>query len=208
VAVKTNMRRPLLVSISWSFYKDDKVILNPLRVKHKYAAELEHSLVLFYTGNSRESARIIEKQSANVTGNKTTAIEAMQELKNLSVKMKESILMGDIDNIGTILHHGWQSKKKMAVGISSPAIDELYTPGSKEYTIIKSKLQKSISGYFFSILQLGYPMDKLKEAYMFYSLRELLPLPVTGQNTKTVLFNVLINLRILYVLHFVRNINR
>jgi hypothetical protein len=43
---------------------------------------------------------------------------------------------------------------------------------------------------------------------MFYSLRELLPLPVTGQNTKTVLFNVLINLRILYVLHFVRNINR
>jgi D-glycero-alpha-D-manno-heptose-7-phosphate kinase len=41
--------------------------------------------------------------------------------------MKESILMGEIDNIGTILHHGWQSKKKMAVGISSPAIDELYT---------------------------------------------------------------------------------
>ncbi|MFT6177619.1 MAG: hypothetical protein ACJAUF_001539, partial [Bacteroidia bacterium] len=83
-----------------------------------------------------------------------------------------------------------------------------YTKGSKEYTIIKSKLQKSISGYFFSILQVGYPMHKLKEAYMFYSLRELLPLPVTGQNTKTVLFNVLINLRILYVLHFVRNINR
>jgi glycosyltransferase involved in cell wall biosynthesis len=83
-----------------------------------------------------------------------------------------------------------------------------YTEGSKEYTIIKSKLQKSISGYFFSILQVGYPMHKLKEAYMFYSLRELLPLPVTGQNTKTVLFNVLINLRILYVLHFMRNINR
>jgi D-glycero-alpha-D-manno-heptose-7-phosphate kinase len=77
VAVKTNMRRPLLVLISWSFYKDDKVIVNPLRVKHKYAAELEHNLVLFYTGNSRESAKIIENQSSNVTGNKTTVIEAM-----------------------------------------------------------------------------------------------------------------------------------
>lgn len=83
-----------------------------------------------------------------------------------------------------------------------------YTEGSREYPIVKSKLQKSISGYFFSILQLGYPMDKLKEAYVFYSLRNLLPLSVTGQNTKTVVFNVLVNLRILYVLLFLRNIIR
>lgn len=202
MAVKTNMRRPLLVSISWSFYKDDKVILNPLRVKHKYAAELEHNLVLFYTGNNRESAKIIEKQSANVTGNKTTAIEAMQEL-NTYVYNSASISR---EVSPQVMNFKITSTQNVHIGM----VDLLfrYTAGSKEYTIIKSKLQKSISGYFFSILQLGYPMNKLKEAYMFYSLRELLPLPVTGQNTKTVLFNVLINLRILYVLHFVRNINR
>ena len=80
-----------------------------------------------------------------------------------------------------------------------------YTEGTKEYTIIKSKLQKSISGYFFSILQSGYPMDSLKVAYAFYSGRGLLPLPITGQNTKTIIFNILTNLRVLYVLLFVRN---
>ena len=38
------------------FYKDDKVIVNPLRVKTKYVNELQHNMVLFYTGTSRRES--------------------------------------------------------------------------------------------------------------------------------------------------------
>lgn len=109
------------------FYKDDKVIVNPLRIKQKFAAELEHNLVLFYMGTSRESAKIIEKQTQNISTNQSDALEATHRLKKQSIRMKEGVLKGEIDTIGEILHYGWESKKMMAKGISNPEIDEIYT---------------------------------------------------------------------------------
>lgn len=108
------------------FYKDDKVIVNPLRVKQKYTAELEHNLVLFYMGTSRESAKIIEKQTSNINNKDEIALAATHKLKSQSVKMKEVILMGRMDEIGEVINYGWESKKMMADGISNPEIDEIY----------------------------------------------------------------------------------
>lgn len=52
------------------FYAEEKVIVNPLRIKQQYLFELENNLLLYYTSTSRESARIIEKQSQNVVDKK------------------------------------------------------------------------------------------------------------------------------------------
>jgi D-glycero-alpha-D-manno-heptose-7-phosphate kinase len=49
------------------FYADDKVIVNPLKVKQQYLFELENNLVLYYTATSRESSELITRQSKNVT---------------------------------------------------------------------------------------------------------------------------------------------
>lgn len=108
------------------FFKDDKVIVNPLRVKQRFREELQHNLVLFYTGTSRESAVIIEQQSKNIQQNAEEALEATHQLKHQAMRMKEAILTGQLDDIGEILHHGWENKKKMAKGISNSTIDEIY----------------------------------------------------------------------------------
>ncbi|MEP7252442.1 MAG: dehydrogenase, partial [Ginsengibacter sp.] len=47
------------------FYEDDKVIVNPLRIKSQYLHELENNLVLYFTATSRESASIINEQVKN-----------------------------------------------------------------------------------------------------------------------------------------------
>ena len=108
------------------FYDHDKVIVNPLRVKHDYLNELSHNLVLYYTSTSRLSSTIIERQQKNVTGGNTPTIEAMHRLKDQARMMKEALLRGEIDEIGRILDYGWQHKKAMAEGISNPTIDEMY----------------------------------------------------------------------------------
>jgi D-glycero-alpha-D-manno-heptose-7-phosphate kinase len=108
------------------FYKDDKVIVNPLRVKQQYLFELENNLLLYYTATSRESARIIEVQSRNVTDKKEQSIEAMHQLKHQAQLMKEALLMGRIHEIGEILDFGFRQKQKMAEGISNAFIDEIY----------------------------------------------------------------------------------
>lgn len=113
------------------FYADDKVIVNPLRIKQEYLFELENNLLLFYTSTTRVSAEIIEKQSKNVTEKNESSIQAMHHLKEQAMMMKEAMLKGNIDEIGAILDYGFQYKKQMANGISNPLIDEMYTTALK-----------------------------------------------------------------------------
>ncbi len=108
------------------FYKDDKVIVNPLRIKTNYLDELAHNLVLYYTGTSRLSSKIIESQQKSVNSKNEKSIEAMHKLKQQAVMMKESLLKGEIDKIGDILDFGWRYKKEMARDISNPMIDKIY----------------------------------------------------------------------------------
>ncbi|MDP2423971.1 MAG: dehydrogenase, partial [Bacteroidales bacterium] len=85
------------------FYKDEKVIVNPLRIKSAYLNELAYNLMLYYTETSRLSSKIIENQAKNVINNKTESIEAMHQLKQQAIMMKEALLKGDMDEIGRIL---------------------------------------------------------------------------------------------------------
>jgi D-glycero-alpha-D-manno-heptose-7-phosphate kinase len=113
------------------FYKDEKVIVNPLRVKQQYLFELENNLLLYYTATSRESARIIEVQARNVTDKKEKSIEAMHQLKHQAQLMKEALLMGKVHEIGEILDFGFRQKQKMAEGISNAFIDDIYEQARK-----------------------------------------------------------------------------
>ena len=49
------------------FYKENNVIVNPLRIRQEYLFELENNLILYFTATSRLSSTIIESQSKNVT---------------------------------------------------------------------------------------------------------------------------------------------
>ena len=109
------------------FFAEDKVIVNPLRIKQQYLFELENNLVLYYTATSRESAKIIEKQSQNVVNKEGKSIEAMHQLKQQAQMMKEALLKGRIHEIGEILDFGFQQKRKMAEGISNDLMENIYS---------------------------------------------------------------------------------
>lgn len=109
------------------FYENDKVIVNPLRIKQPVVAELENNLLLYYTGTSRLSSLIIEAQSKNIAGKKDSSLDAMFQLKEQARQMKEAILKGRLSEMGHILDFGWQHKKRTADGISNPLIDKIYT---------------------------------------------------------------------------------
>jgi len=108
------------------FYKDDKVIVNPLRIKPVYLNELAFNLVLYNTATSRLSSKIIENQTRNIINKNEVTLEATHKLKQQALMMKEAILKGELKKIGEILDYGWQNKKLMAKGITNPLIDEIY----------------------------------------------------------------------------------
>lgn len=152
------------------FFADDKVIVNPLRIKQQYLFELENNLLLYYTSTSRESAKIIEKQKLNVTEKKDKSIEAMHQLKQQAQMMKEALLKGRVHEIGDILDFGFKQKREMAEGISNTLMEDIYTaaknagatggkisgaggggfmifycPGNTKYTVIEAL--ESFGGY-------------------------------------------------------------
>ncbi len=113
------------------FYADNKVIVNPLRIKPQYLNELENNLLLYFTATSRLSSTIIEAQSQNVKDKNKESIDAMHHLKEQSQMMKEAVLKGNVDDIGRILDYGFRFKKQMAKGISNTAMDEIYEAALK-----------------------------------------------------------------------------
>jgi D-glycero-alpha-D-manno-heptose-7-phosphate kinase len=113
------------------FFANDKVIVNPLRIRKKFMWELQNNIVLFYTGTSRSSADIIEKQEINIESNNANAIEATHKVKEQAFLMKESILTGNHAGIGKILNTSWEQKKLMAEGISNPEIEAIYSAALK-----------------------------------------------------------------------------
>lgn len=107
------------------FYADDRVIVNPLRIKDWVWAELEASLVLYFTGVSRSSADIIDQQSRNVGDRNQASIDAMHQLRQEAVQMKECILKGDLRRLESTLQAGWEAKKKTANSISNALIEQV-----------------------------------------------------------------------------------
>jgi len=108
------------------FYENDRALINPLRIKNWIICELEASLVLFFTGISRDSSRIIADQSENLKSGSELALESMHGIKREALVMKECLLRGDFNGFVDSMRLGWESKKRSAKTVSNSHIDEIY----------------------------------------------------------------------------------
>ncbi|MGB7264209.1 MAG: hypothetical protein WBC92_01770 [Terracidiphilus sp.] len=108
------------------FGRSGRVLVNPLRIKESVVSELEASILLFYTGTSRASSEIIAEQSRNVETGNAAAVEAMHQIKQEALRMKESLLRGDFCLLHKVLHTSWEAKKHMASQIVNEKIEKLY----------------------------------------------------------------------------------
>jgi D-glycero-alpha-D-manno-heptose-7-phosphate kinase len=107
------------------FGANDRVVVNPLRLRRELKNELESRLLLFYTGRSRASSIIIQSQVDSARQYDSDALNAMHEIKSAANAMKESLLRGRIGDVLDILGASWEAKKRAAAGISNSQIDAI-----------------------------------------------------------------------------------
>lgn len=108
------------------FYAEERAVVTPLRIKNWVLCELEASLVLFFTGVSRESATIIAEQSTGVSAGIADSIAALHGLKREALVLKECLLRGDFGGVVESMRVGWESKKRSAHTVSNPHIEEIH----------------------------------------------------------------------------------
>ena len=114
------------------FLADDRVVVNPLRVRRAYLAELESSLVVCFTGQSRQSETIINEQVKGLTDLDPSVLDGMHRLKQDAAAMKDAVLEGDMRRIARVLMRSWEAKKMTATGIATPLVDQLFELAMRE----------------------------------------------------------------------------
>lgn len=107
------------------FYHDGTIV-NPLRIAPAILNELEYHLLLCYTGKTRLSANIIATQVEGYIKKREGSLHALDELKAITISMKNALLQGRLNQFGDLLHQAWTEKKQLAGAISNEKIDSLY----------------------------------------------------------------------------------
>ena len=108
------------------FFANDRVQVNPLRLPAWVRSEFESSLVVCFSGRSRESASIIKAQVEALGSHSTRTMDAMHQLKADAVDMKRAVLLGDTRQMAEVLDRSWAAKKATSANISNDHIDFLY----------------------------------------------------------------------------------
>jgi D-glycero-alpha-D-manno-heptose-7-phosphate kinase len=104
----------------------DRVVVNPLRIPADVIHELEHNMLLAYTGRTREGSHIIEDQTSRLNERRTDALEGLRMQKELAVEMKNALLRRQLNDFGALLGTAWEYKKKMSPKIATEFIDTAY----------------------------------------------------------------------------------
>lgn len=108
-------------------FRGNDVIVNPLNIKQEFQNELEACLLMYFTGSSRVSAKIIEEQIQSIHSKENSkALEAMHEIRQSALEMKNALLKSSVSTMADILKHSWLSKKRTSSSITNPIIDEIY----------------------------------------------------------------------------------
>ncbi|MEC9359905.1 MAG: dehydrogenase [Pseudomonadota bacterium] len=103
----------------------DRVIINPLRIRENIVNELHARMLLYFTGNSRDSGSIIKDQVLAVREQGGKSVDSMHEIKRIAYEMKDRLLKNDVAGVTRLFSESWNAKKKMANSISNTHIDEV-----------------------------------------------------------------------------------
>jgi D-glycero-alpha-D-manno-heptose-7-phosphate kinase len=129
-------------------FNADGTVVNPLRIRTDVLNELEYRLLLCYMGQTRQSAKIIERQTAAYRAGQASVVEALRRLKSETLEMKKALLLGKVDALGELLHQAWESKKNLDEGISNSHVDRLYRLARREGAIGGKMPGAGGGGYF------------------------------------------------------------
>lgn len=109
------------------FNKDGSVSVIPVIENNGNIERLKRNLMLFFTGNTRDSRTIFQEQNST----RRDKMEMLDDLVYTVDYAYENLIKGDLEIWGKELDRTWNIKKKFASGISNSDIDAMYNQAKK-----------------------------------------------------------------------------
>ena len=108
------------------YFSADGVRVEQLELTASVRQRLQASIMLFLTGLSHDSAKVLSEQRDSTEQRKESVIASLHRLRAFAEEARESLESGDVDRLGTVLHQSWEHKKRLASGITTPQVDTAY----------------------------------------------------------------------------------
>jgi D-glycero-alpha-D-manno-heptose-7-phosphate kinase len=140
-------------------HSETDVVVNPLRIETRVLQELSYNMLLVYTGATRVSDKIIRSQIGGLEAKEHDVIDAMHEMKALTLKAKDALLKARLDVFASILHEEWLAKKRTSIHVSTPHIEELYEE-ARRLGVIGGKVSGAGGGGFMFVY---CPFDRKRD---------------------------------------------
>jgi D-glycero-alpha-D-manno-heptose-7-phosphate kinase len=129
------------------FEADGSVHAIPIILKRESREKLNRRLLMFFTGITRKASPVLAEQQRNMSSDEEK-FTIMREIRDGADRLYLALSDGDIDAVGREMNEGWQRKRRMAGGISTPELDAIYNAG-RDAGVLGGKLLGAGGGGFF-----------------------------------------------------------
>ena len=102
--------------------------IHPILIKKKTLNKLNRNLLLVYTGIKRTSHFVAKNYVNKLHKSKKSCI---LQISSLVEEAEKTLIKGDINNFGNLLHESWLEKKSLSSVITNSYIDEIYNNAIK-----------------------------------------------------------------------------
>jgi len=132
---------------------------------------LEHNTLMFYTNEMRDATVILQKQDQATRTKDRMVVKSLLEIKDIGIEITDALCRGNLRRFGELLDAHWESKKRLADGVSNPQIDAWYEL-AKQNGAIGGKISGAGGGGFL-MLYCEENKTRLREVMRAAGLRDL-----------------------------------
>lgn len=109
------------------FRRTGDFVVTPITLGAERRAELQRSIILFFTGFSRFASDFAQSQIENLD-KRRQELAAMQAMVDQALDIIRSETT-PLRELGKLLHESWQLKRRLADNVSNPELDAIYEAG-------------------------------------------------------------------------------
>src|ERR1700759_1369004 len=113
----------------FTFRKDGTVEAHPLALEEDTRNALAENLLIFFTGYARSASNILRDQDTRTKQNDGSMIDNLHYVKDIGLRSKAALEVGDLVAFGKLMHEHWEHKRKRSRGMSNSQIDHWYGLG-------------------------------------------------------------------------------
>jgi D-glycero-alpha-D-manno-heptose-7-phosphate kinase len=118
--------------LNFMTFHDPVVEVEPLKPSRDFLLELEKHLLLIYTGKSRLSGNLIARVMGAYESGDREVTDALMNLRQAALDMRDAILKEDLRRIGEILAFNWENQKRLYEDMTTPKIEALFSVARPE----------------------------------------------------------------------------